>query len=147
MWYLSPRLIALAFFDDAVGADEKKEMKKAYLTAQRSGRTNSIVPNRAVKITMSDTLASFVTVDTKEFFEVMKISTEFMHRNERDWEQEESYKEGKIRSASLQVTNDVAERGVKLISDINNRTTRDPTQQAYLLQVVESHRKRYPKKW
>lgn len=151
LWYLSPRLIALAFFDDNITLEEKRELKNAFMAAQNSNsnpnQTKKTVPTRAAGICMSDTLATFVTINTKDFFDVMQISTEFMQKHESEWAQEESFKIGQRRAASLQVTNDVAERGVKLVSDVNQRTTRDPTQQAYLLQVIESHRQRFPKKW
>lgn len=45
------------------------------------------------KVCRINTLASFVTVGTKDFFEVMKLSAEFMHKNKRDSAQEDSYKE------------------------------------------------------
>ncbi|XP_039440673.1 uncharacterized protein LOC120421523 [Culex pipiens pallens] len=153
LWYLSPRLIALAMFDDLVTHEEKRELKQAYLKAVDSDcalnrkKMKVDVPTRATKISLTDSLASFVTADTKDFFKIMTISTDFMLKNVQDWEGDEGYIVGKKRAASLQVTNDVAERGVKLISDFNQKATRDPAQQEYMLQVIESHRQRYPKKW
>ena len=45
---------------------------------------------------------------------------------------------------SLKVVNDVAERGVKLITDFNNLLTKDEEQKQYVLQVVHKCRKLYP---
>lgn len=42
------------------------------------------------------------------------------------------------------VTNDVAERGVKLVADFNEKSTKDPLQQQYMLQVIEKHRRENP---
>lgn len=41
----------------------------------------------------------------------------------------------------MEVVNDCAERGVKLITDFKDQTT-DEEQQQYFLQVVEGHRQR-----
>ena len=43
----------------------------------------------------------------------------------------------------LEVTNDCAERGVKLFGDVL-AMTKDEKQRQYLLQVVEDHRKNFP---
>ena len=45
---------------------------------------------------------------------------------------------------SLKVVNDVAEQGVKLITDYNNLLTKDEEQKQYVLQVVHKCRKLYP---
>ena len=39
---------------------------------------------------------------------------------------------------------DTAERGVKLISEFLNTTTKDESQLQYLLQAVEAHRDKFP---
>lgn len=44
----------------------------------------------------------------------------------------------------MQVVNDFAERGVALIQNYNSILTKDENQKQFLLQVVESHRKRFP---
>ena len=45
---------------------------------------------------------------------------------------------------SLKVVNDVAERGVKLITDFNNLFTKDEEQKQYILQVVHKCQMLYP---
>ena len=47
-------------------------------------------------------------------------------------------------AARLRVTNDTAERGVKLISDFIGHITTSDFELQELLQVVEAHRQRYP---
>lgn len=41
------------------------------------------------------------------------------------------------------MVNDVAERGVALIQQFNTTITHDEEQKQYLLQIVESHRKKF----
>ena len=45
---------------------------------------------------------------------------------------------------NLRVTNDTAERGVKLLTDFISELTTSDEERQQLLQVVEAHRKRYP---
>ena len=45
---------------------------------------------------------------------------------------------------NLKVTNDCAERGIKLISDFANSITKNSEDRQNLLQVVERHRNLYP---
>lgn len=150
LWYMSPRNIAFAFFDDMVTTEEKEAMRKAFLSRiaekTENGKRKIIqtTPTRATSINSSDTLSSFITADTKEFFEIMNISTSFLMNSAKKWSGDKCYLDAKQLVASLVVVNDVAERGVKLITDFNMKSTRDPVQQQYLLQVIEYHRKKYP---
>jgi len=45
---------------------------------------------------------------------------------------------------SLKVVNDIAERGVSLISSVNSVLTNQEEQKQFLLQAVEKHRHLYP---
>lgn len=51
------------------------------------------------------------------------------------WGENEQYKRGQEIIGSLQVVNDTAERGVKLIQEFNSRITKNEDQKQYLLQV------------
>ena len=44
----------------------------------------------------------------------------------------------------FKVTNDVAERNVKMVTDFSGKITADKEQRQCLLQMVEKHRKAYP---
>ena len=57
------------------------------------------------------------------------------------WREDPAYCEGKKVIQGLKVTNDVAERGVKLIQDFASSVTAQETQLQQLLLVVEKHRK------
>ena len=56
----------------------------------------------------------------------------------------ESYKEMEIFVKNILITNDAAERGIKMISDYANSLTKDNQDRENLLQLVEQHRKEYP---
>ena len=55
-----------------------------------------------------------------------------------EWEEDEELKEF---SGRLRVTNDVAERGIKLVQDFLASVTNDEQQLQDVMQVVEKHRK------
>ena len=61
-----------------------------------------------------------------------------------EWKNNESYKEMEIFVKNILITNDAAERGIKMISDYANSLTKDNQDRENLLQLVEQHRKEYP---
>ena len=60
------------------------------------------------------------------------------------WEEDESYKVAKDFVRTVKVTNDVAERGVKMAADYANILTKDEEMRKLILQGVEKSRKMYP---
>jgi len=62
----------------------------------------------------------------------------------QSWSGLDEYKKAQEIASSLHVTNDTAERGVKLVSDYTKILTTDELQLQFLLQVVEEHRARFP---
>ncbi|KAE9523786.1 hypothetical protein AGLY_015846 [Aphis glycines] len=72
------------------------------------------------------------------------IPTEFLKFDPEEWENMPDYQLGLSVVRCMQVVNDFAERGVALIQNYNSILTKDENQKQFLLQVVESHRKRFP---
>ena len=64
--------------------------------------------------------------------------------NPEKWEEEESYKKAKEFVRTVKVTNDVAERGVKLAADYATILTKDDEIRDRLLQGVERCRRLFP---
>ncbi|CAF3748530.1 unnamed protein product, partial [Rotaria socialis] len=94
---------------------------------------------------ISDTsLDNFVTSRSLRFFKSLQIDTDFLKQSPAQWKSCKSYLEGQEKVRALQVVNDCAERGVKLMEDFNNILKNDEEQKQYLLFVVEEHRKRFP---
>lgn len=89
-------------------------------------------------------LEHFVTKNTLFFFEKLQLSVEFMDDAVDNWENNKSYINGLLIVKNLQIVNDVAERGVALITSYNSSATKDEEQKQYLLQVVADHRKNLP---
>ena len=87
-----------------------------------------------------------MTTASLGFFEVTGIDREFMAAEPKDWPLQPSWVQGKKVVDDLRVTNDCAERGVKLITDyIQNPMTKDEEQLQLLLKLVKDHRERLPR--
>ena len=60
------------------------------------------------------------------------------------WDDDEDYKSAKEFVTTVKVTNDVAERGIKMAQDYATMLTKGDSMRAMLLQGVESSRWKYP---
>ena len=61
-----------------------------------------------------------------------------------DWENCESFNEMKEFVKHLKVTNECAERGIKLVSDYAQSLTKSDEEREDMLQVVQAHRQFHP---
>jgi len=69
-----------------------------------------------------------------KLFERFDIATEFLQQNPAEWYTNQNQQKGI--SVFNRVVNDVAERGIKLISDFNEKITKHEDQKQFLLQTV-----------
>ena len=77
-------------------------------------------------------------------FNLLEIdNTEWLNKEHLHWENDDGFKRLKLFVLKVHVTNDLAERGVKLMSDFINTTENEAERQS-LLQVVEFHRSQFP---
>ena len=97
-----------------------------------------------IKYVTSEDISQFVTCDTLKFFSRFGVSTDFLQADPDEWEARDDYQKGLQIAAQLFVTNDIAERGIKLIREYNEILTKDENQKQFLLQVICDYRKRYP---
>lgn len=88
-------------------------------------------------------LSHFVTKTTKAFFERFGIDTSFVLDEPEQWVNNTAYKEGANIIAHINVVNDTAERGIKLIEEYSSLSTKDEEQKQYLLQVVKDYENKF----
>lgn len=147
LWYLSEKLVGLAFFDSGVSCEVKDKMVKAM--AEVGGEDNP--PNRvklnamSMEVLNNKSVADFITKNTKSLFTKLRLPVEFLQLPASQWNNDPSYQTAAAITRSVPVINDHAERGVSLIQNYTGRLTKDEEQLQYLLQVVSENRKRYPK--
>lgn len=91
------------------------------------------------------TLTEFVSSSSLSFFTNLALPCTLLKEHPSKWNDLEDYKRVKKFVNSMQVVNDNVERSVSLIKEYNAHLTKNKEQLQYLLQVVESHREKFPK--
>ena len=143
LWYLSEELVAFSFFDAQVTSETKRKMVYALQnTAANKGPPKR--PTLDASLIKEKELHHFVTVNTISFFTILGLDHDFLDLDPDQWPDNDNYVSARNIVRSMKVTNDVAERGVALMEQYNTVITNNEQQKQYVLQVVNSYRKRYP---
>lgn len=146
LWYLSEELAALSLFDMNVSL----EIKKKIVTALKSNEGTLInkkrfqIKDKNFKTLLKKDLSDFVSKKSLILFERFGLCTDFLNVDIAIWPIHESYQNNLQFFNLLKVVNDVAERNIALISQYNQRLTKDEEQFQGLLQTVKKHRQDYP---
>ena len=80
---------------------------------------------------------------TRLIFDCFDFKKDWLDKPVDTWENYESFKEMENFVRNLKLTNDTAERGVKLVTDYCKTLTKDSEDLQNLMQVVEQHRGEY----
>jgi hypothetical protein len=143
LWYLSEELVGLAFFDDDISVESKRNMVRAlneHVGMEGPPKRLQLDIRRVVDMSIAD----FVTKNTMKFFHCLGIQCEFLNADPDTWNDRNDYKSGQDTVRHLKVVNDSAERGVALIEEYNAIITKNEDQKQFLLQTVRDHRLRIP---
>jgi hypothetical protein len=145
LWYLVPEMVPLAFFNENLNNTEKQRMANEILKYPRNATYETRHGESYGKPTFPEihenmTLVDLIGTDSWHFFDLMKIDHKFLSIDVSKWHLDARYIAGKEVSDALKVTNDSAERGVKLAADFLQSAK---TEQRYqdVLQVVENSRR------
>lgn len=92
----------------------------------------------------SKDISDFITKRTLEFFNQLKLSSDFLNIAPEHWAENDSYKLCCDTIKSIKCVNDIAERGIALIQKYNRTLTKDEEQKQFILQIVQLHRQQYP---
>lgn len=84
----------------------------------------------------SGELADFANGRTFMSLSKLHVDASFFNLHPSTWELDDAYTMSKLYVKGLNVVNDIAERGVKLIQDYNNLITKDEEEKQLLLQIV-----------
>ena len=144
LWYLSEELIALAFFDEEISIEMKNKMREALENpAEQNNIKRTTIDHAVIE---QKQLNDFVTSHTKVFFEILGFPCSFLESNAENWDSNDEYLKARETVMNMKVTNDLAERGVKLMEEYNKILTNDEQQKQYLLQIVKKFRSSLPDK-
>ena len=143
-WYICSELVGLSLFDESLATEEKSKMaqnlvqiKSLQIPVNRIGKGfgkpyfPEVVP---------DTLAELVGPDSLFLFHALSLDVSFLSIPVEQWPENQQYLYNKAVIKGLKVSNDAAERGVKLASDFLDTARREERYQE-ILQVVEMDRK------
>lgn len=148
LWYLNEANIALSFFDDDVSVEMKRKMTINLNVDGHPDKPQRI--NLAVNEIMSADLCDFVTSNTYFFFdtilneEITGINRNFLMTDPATWNENEHYIAAKAMVKNLLVVNDIAERGIALITRFNTVLTHQEKQKQYILHAMEQHYRELP---
>ena len=141
VWYVRPQAVPLAMCSERLGEDEKEAMARTLL---RCSKAEDYVDENVV-VTESTELSGLIDERSWFLFDEMSVcEPSWLHLPATEWSDDSEYMKFNEFVSGLNVTNDLAERGVKLIEDFINTSTKNEEQLQALMQVVEAHRRQYP---
>ncbi|KAG7161281.1 hypothetical protein Hamer_G016345 [Homarus americanus] len=138
LWYLRPQTVVLSLCSEKLSAAEKKEMATKLSCLEE---TNDYANDNLV-IQQTTRLSDLIDERSWMIFKEHHVcGTAWLMSSVEDWEKNEEFMKLKDFSRSLKVSNDVAERGIKLMQDFIGSVTKDEQQLQDVMQLVEKHRK------
>lgn len=144
LWYLSPELVALSFYDTQISNISKRLMVAALDRPHEDNNKRITILPHHVEQYVNKNIEHFITQKTLHFFNRYCIPTDFLKKDPGEWENDKSYKIGLEIVGKLEVVNDTAERAVKLMEDYNQILSRDEEEKQFIMQIVADYRKQYP---
>lgn len=149
LWYLAPETAALAFFDENVSVEIKEKMvqniRSEDFDFDESDRIANrfTVPQQNYSAILNEDVDYFISPQSMAFFKRFEIKCTFFDKKVSEWHLDENYQIGLKIVKKLKVVNDIAERGIKIITEYNKRLSTNEEQKQCVLQVVEKYNKLY----
>lgn len=151
LWYLSPELCTLSFFDKNVPLSIKNNMVSALSFDESDEDEDEIdhvkkfsMKNLDTKEILNKELDFFINKKSLVFFKRFNLNQKFLTVDSKFWRKDHSYYQNKEKIKQLIVVNDCSERAVKLTQDYVNILTTDEEQKQYLIQCIQEFKKECP---
>lgn len=144
LWYIGPEMIFLSLFSSGVKIDEKQKIFNE-MVSKDNGWTERCLKLEVTKGLQNKKLHQLVGSASLSALKSLHIDIKFMFDHPAsEWSSLQQYKDGKAVVDSFKVVNDIAERAVKLMTDINGKLTHSEDGAQNAIQVVQDNRKRIP---
>ena len=143
LWYLSDVNICFALFDKDLNVDIKENLAKHICESQNVSNGCKKPEIHLNKIDELE-LQHFVSRKSHIFFKILNGSSDFLQLKYVDWQNNSNYIKLCNIMQNLKVTNDSAERGVKLMTEYFNKFSKSDDEKQLLYRAVHEHRKVYP---
>ena len=148
----------MALFSDLLSLDEKSELAATILTFEskkpyhwnlrRPGEEDNSyqIGKPILKLDLDENTSLKDLVGSNSFliFDLLNLSWDWLRMNPDKWEDSQDYGIMRNYVRTVKVTNDVAERGVKLMADYATILTEDDDMRQSILHAVERNRIMYP---
>ena len=148
LWYITPQLLPMILCDDGTEPEMRESVAKRLLSIPRHLNIQPGKPTFPhIEVVGNQFHISKTMLNEKSWllFNLLKFSDEdmkWLDQPHTEWEAYPGYTKLFNFVNNMKVVNDIAERGIKLISDFANKCT-DEQQRQSLLQVVEFHRNEF----
>ena len=146
LWYITEELVIFAIFDKELADEVRENMVRKLLSTNRplhfEARKPVFPKINPMAIDYPNQLISFIGPRSWLFFNLLKLREEgldWMQAPITCWNKMNGYNKIEEIVRSMEIVNDCAERGIKLITDFKD-VTKNEQQTQYLLQVIEDHR-------
>ena len=144
-WYLMEQTVSFALWSDKLDNDEKSRLAAKLLTFQQTKPTKYKLGKPTFpRILPTNSLEDLLGPNSFMLWDILGLDYQWLEKSRDKWEEDGAYREAREFVKTLKVTNDVAERGVKLITDYIGILTKDDQKREWLLQGVEKSRKCFP---
>ncbi|KAG0723910.1 hypothetical protein GWK47_041758 [Chionoecetes opilio] len=141
-WYLTQEVVPFALFGSRLSDKEKQDIAaKRHATEKPDSfqTRETYVPS----VTAKTTLADLVGPESHLLLDTLGIEYDWLLQPVATWPRSDDYSKALEYVSNVKVVNDIAERGVKMMTDFANIITTDSQQKQYLLQTVEYNRERF----
>lgn len=147
LWYLNPESAAMALFDNTLSFEVKRKMVSNLhpITEMDNDFFNRfpLISSDIIAFCQKE-IHDFITPQSRNFLARFNISDDFLEVDPKLWDDNPSYLQGLNVVTHLKIVNDVAERGINLFTQYNNRFTRNEEQKQFSLLVINEYRKKFP---
>ena len=142
-WYTAQSTVVFSLFSNKLSDDEKSRVAARILTFEPPEKVKLGKPDFK-ELEKSTKIEDLVGPGSYLFFSILGAGWPWLNKDPAQWREDPDYKELADFVRTVKVTNDTAERGIKLISDYSKILTKDPVNRIKMLQGVEMDRKINP---
>ena len=145
LWYLCPDSIILwSLFGTSLDEDEKSRIAAVLLSKPKPASYEAKKVKFPV-LTPVTKIEHLITPTSWFPFKLLGVTDSWLSSPPAQWKQDEAFLEMEEFAHTVKLTNDVAERGVKLIDDYADILTTDSEERKKLVFAVQNHRRLYKK--
>ena len=134
-----------SLFSEKISNDEKSRLASRLLTQEINiPKSEKLEKPKFPLIDQTTELVDLISPQSFRFFNILGLDYKWLAMNPENWQEVESFRLAREFVTTVKVTNDIAERGVKLAKDYATLLTKDDSIRAQLMQGVERCRRMFP---